>query len=171
MEAVLQRLVEEISRNNNAWSGHTLQDHDLDDFAGYPDTEIEVIAALFCEKHETQRDIALGGEEGEEDFRLDDEDHQIINDPQLLPAITTLCLNGLPEDFIGSFGKLQESTEWRCPGTYRAQVALVVQVLHVDPMKISFGMMSPMFGKSKAGIYKKYEKNQVQRQAHGRSSL
>jgi hypothetical protein len=72
----------------------------LDDFAGYSDAGIETIAALLCEKHEIPRDIALGGKE--EDFQLDDDDHQRIDDPQLLPAITTLCHDGLPDDLMNT---------------------------------------------------------------------
>jgi hypothetical protein len=85
----------------------------LDHFAGYSDAEIETIAAVLCEKHETRRDTALGSEEEEEerDFKLNDDDHQMIDDPQLLLAITTLCLDGLLEDLITSFRKLQESPE------------------------------------------------------------
>jgi hypothetical protein len=70
MEAVLlRRLVEGIATNDDAWSGRALQDHNLDDFAGYSNAEIKTIAALLCEEHETPRDIALGGkvEEDEED--------------------------------------------------------------------------------------------------------
>jgi hypothetical protein len=101
MEAVLlRRFVEEISRNNDVWSGRALEGHDLDDFAGYSNAEIEIIAALFCEKHKTPRDTALGGEEEDEDLKLDDDDHQMIDDPELPPAMTTLDLDGLPEDLI-----------------------------------------------------------------------
>jgi hypothetical protein len=50
-------------------------------------------------------------EEEEENFKLDDGGHQMIDDPLLLPAIMTLYLEGLPEDLINSFGKLQESPE------------------------------------------------------------
>jgi hypothetical protein len=84
MEAVLLRqLVEEISRNNDAWSGRALHDHNLDDFAGYSDAEFETIAVLLCENRETPRDTDLGGEEEEEDFKLDHDHHQRIDDPQL----------------------------------------------------------------------------------------
>jgi hypothetical protein len=87
MEAVLLRQpVEGISRNDDVWPGHALQDHGLDDFAGHSDAEIETIASLLCEKHETLRGTALSGEE--EDSKLHDDDHQMIDDPQLLPAIT-----------------------------------------------------------------------------------
>jgi hypothetical protein len=46
----------------------------LDDFAGYSDAEMETIAALLCEKHETPKDTARGGggDEEEQDFKLDD---------------------------------------------------------------------------------------------------
>jgi hypothetical protein len=94
-------------------SRRALQGDDLDDFAGYSDAAIETIAALLCEKHETPRDTTLGSEEEEEEenFKLDD-DHQTIDDPQLLPAMTNLCLGALTDDLIDSFGKLQNSPEW-----------------------------------------------------------
>jgi hypothetical protein len=75
--------------------GQDVQDHVLDGFAGYSDAEIETIAALLCAKHDAPRDTDLGSEEEEEDFKLDNGDHQMIDDPQLLPAITTLCLDAL----------------------------------------------------------------------------
>jgi hypothetical protein len=81
----------------------------------------------------------------------------------------TLCLGGSREDLIHSFGKLQESPEWQYAGTCRAQIALIVQTLHFDPMKISFSMIAGMSGKSKWAIYKKYEKSQAQ--AHGQPFL
>jgi hypothetical protein len=98
----LGRPVERISRNDNAWSGRALQDHDLDGFAGYSDAEIETITALLCAKHDAPRDTALGGEEEEGDFKLDDGNHQMIDDPQLLPAITTLRLDALRTLSAGS---------------------------------------------------------------------
>jgi hypothetical protein len=56
MEAVfLRRFVEGVSRNDDALSICALQDHDLDDFAGYSDAE--TVSALLCEKQETSRDV------------------------------------------------------------------------------------------------------------------
>jgi hypothetical protein len=128
--------------------------------------DIETIAALLCERHNMQRDTALGGEE--EDFKLHDDGHQMIDDSQLLYLITTLCLDEVPENLINSFGKLQKSPEWQCAGPYRAQVTLIV---HFGPMEASLNMIARMFGQSKGAIYKKYEKSQAQCQAHGRPSL
>jgi hypothetical protein len=39
----------------------------LDDFAGYSDARIKIIAAPLCEKHNTPRDTALSGEEEEQE--------------------------------------------------------------------------------------------------------
>jgi hypothetical protein len=60
----------------------------LNDFAGYSDAEIETVAALLCEKHETPRDTALGREE-EEDFELNNANHQMttrIHSPDSISA-------------------------------------------------------------------------------------
>jgi hypothetical protein len=94
----------------------------LADFAGCLDAE--TIAVLLYEKHETPKDTSVGGEE--EDFKLEDDDHQMIDDPQLLLAITPLCLDAWPEDLIESFSKLQESSEWQCAGMSPAQIAMIV---------------------------------------------
>jgi hypothetical protein len=99
---------------------------------------------------------------------LGDDNPKMIDDPQLLPAITTLCLDGLPEDLIDSLGKLQESPEWQCTDTHWAQTALIVQALHFGLINVSF---SVIVGKSKRAVYKEYETTQAQRQANGRSSL
>jgi hypothetical protein len=117
----------------------------LDDFAGYSDAEIETIGALLCEKRQTPRDTALGGEEGakEEKFKLDDDNSQ------LLPEMTTLCLSGLPGGLIDNFGKLQKSLEWQCTGRCRAQIALIVQALHFCSMKVSCSVIARAFGKLK----------------------
>jgi hypothetical protein len=49
----------------------------LDDVGANSDAEIETIAALLCEKHETPRNTGLDGEEKEkekgEDFKLDND--------------------------------------------------------------------------------------------------
>jgi hypothetical protein len=112
----------------------------LDGFAGCSDAEIDTIAALLCKARETPRDTVLGGEE--EDFKLYDDNHQMINDPQLLPAITTLRLDWLPEDLIDSFGKSQKSPEWQCAGTYWVHSALIIQTLHFGLMIVSFGVIA-----------------------------
>jgi hypothetical protein len=79
--------------------------------------------------------------------------------------------DGLPEDLIDSLGKLQKSPEWQCAGTYRAQIALIVQALRFGPMKVSFSVIAQMFGRSKGAICREYEKSQAQHQGHGRSFL
>jgi transposase len=115
-------------------------------------------------------DTALGGEEEEEDFKLDDDRHQMIDGLRLLPVITTPCLDGLSVDLIDSFGKLQESPGWPCAYTHRAQIALIVQALHYGSMKVNFSVIARKFGKLNGIIYKEYEKSQTQHQAPGRPS-
>jgi hypothetical protein len=66
----------------------------------------------------------------------------------------------LLEDLIGSFGKLQESSERQYAGKDPAQNAMIVQALHYGPTKVSFGVIARMFGKLKGAVYKEYERGQ-----------
>jgi hypothetical protein len=91
-----------------------MQDHDLDGFAPYSDAEIANIAAFLHEQRNMACPITPDGhvnEEEEEDSNWDDSDDVAMSDTRLIPPLTELCLDDLPDDILDGFTALQATDE------------------------------------------------------------
>jgi hypothetical protein len=116
-------------------------------------------------------DAHANEEEEEEDSNWDDSDDVAMSDSRSIPPLTDFCLDDLPDDILDGFTALQATDEWKAADSYRMQIAMIVQALHFGPMKATFIIIARMVGKSKAAVFKKYEKSQQQARAHGRPCL
>jgi hypothetical protein len=66
----------------------------------------------------------------------------------MIPSLTTFYLEGLSKDIIDGFAALQGTGEWKSAESYRRQIALVVEALHLEPIKATFVETGRLFGKS-----------------------
>jgi hypothetical protein len=86
MEAgFFRRVIEGLPRNSDTCSQRAMQDHDLDDFPGYPAAEIAAIAKFPDELRLTPDPVPLDSEDAEEenDISSDDDCDASISDSQL----------------------------------------------------------------------------------------
>jgi hypothetical protein len=89
----------------------------------------------------------------------------------MIPPLTTFYLEGLSKDIIDGFTALQGTDEWKSAESYRRQIALVVEALHLGPIKVTFAEIGRLFGKSKGAIFREYEKSQRRLLGHGQARL
>jgi hypothetical protein len=92
-----------------------MQDHDLDDFVAFTDEEIATIAAFLHEERETAIPVVPDetDTQEDEDISWDGEDDIGRGDPQMIPPLTTLDLEGLSKDIIDGFAALQGTDKWK----------------------------------------------------------
>jgi hypothetical protein len=138
MDATLfRRLIAGIPRTTDTWSERARQNHDLEDFLSYSEEEIATIAA-FLHSQEDATSPALpdnGDDEEEKEVDWGDDVDIATRDPQLIPALTTFCVDGISPEVIKAFVVLQASDAWRSADSYRTQITLIVEVLHFGPVK------------------------------------
>jgi hypothetical protein len=161
--SLFRRLIEGISPSPDTRSERSMQDHDLDDFVAFTVEEIAAIAALLHEERETANPVVPDetDPQEEDDIDWDDEDDVERSSPQMIPPLTTFYLEGLSKDIINGFAALQGTDEWRSAESNRRQIVLVVEALHLKPIKATFAEIGRLFGKSKGVILKEYEKSQL----------
>jgi hypothetical protein len=56
----------------------------------------------------------------------------------MIPPLTTFYLEGLCKDIIDGFAARQATDEWKSAESYWRQIALVVEALHLGPIKGTF---------------------------------
>jgi hypothetical protein len=62
-------------------------------------------------------------DEEEEEVGWDDDADIAVRDPQLIPALTTFCVDGIAPEIIEAFTVLQASDAWRSADSYNAGFA------------------------------------------------
>jgi hypothetical protein len=109
MDATLfRRLVARIPRTADTWSERARQDHDFEDFLSYSDEEIATIAAFLHGQEDATNSVLSDNDDDEEEEEVgwgDDVDIA-TRDPQLIPALTTLCVDGRSPEIIEAFSFL-----------------------------------------------------------------
>jgi hypothetical protein len=110
MDATLfRRLFAGIPRTADTWCERARQDHDLEDFLLYSDEEIATIAAFLHGQEDVTNSVLPDSDDDEEEEEVGwGDDVDIANKgPQLIPALTTFCVDGISHEIIESFAVLQ----------------------------------------------------------------